>query len=266
MVLAAGVDLTLPRDLNEPSQMTFGTYLAARRCLTSGIERLPPDRCRHTLALREKIGAAFNFVHDVIAFGWNEADKQLASCGLADWSSQCNSQGPLFVALLGTAGIPNRFTASRSSRCCNGLPSPARLTDWHLRRSSTAGSKYVPGPATLAAKRDTRRGQPTQIAASLTEATRFNRFGAVAPNHLGPGSTGSDSAPLPRRTVPSAPSALSMTPMPTIARIASTWGPGSAARQRRTIAAEHQRVAHPNRPFRTSFASGHAPARAWPTL
>lgn len=73
------------------------------------IERLISDRGWPALALRERIGAIYDFVRNEIAFGYNEADDLPASRVLADGLGQCNTKGTLMMALLRAAGVPCRF-------------------------------------------------------------------------------------------------------------------------------------------------------------
>jgi hypothetical protein len=73
------------------------------------IERLIADRGWPALALRERIGAIYDFVRDGIAFGYSEADDLPASRVLADGLGQCNTKGTLLMALLRAAGVPCRF-------------------------------------------------------------------------------------------------------------------------------------------------------------
>ncbi len=73
------------------------------------IERLVSDRGWRALALRERIGAIYDFVRNEIAFGYNEADDLPASRVLADGYGQCNTKGTLLMGLLRAAGVPCRF-------------------------------------------------------------------------------------------------------------------------------------------------------------
>lgn len=61
------------------------------------------------LAPFERIGAAYRFVRDEVAFGYNAADDLPASQVLADGMGQCNTKGTLLMALLRALGIPCRF-------------------------------------------------------------------------------------------------------------------------------------------------------------
>ncbi len=70
--------------------------LVARR----GWRQLPPFEC---------IGAAYDFVRNEIAFGYNESDELPASRVLADRIGQCNTKSTLLMALLRASGIACRF-------------------------------------------------------------------------------------------------------------------------------------------------------------
>jgi len=57
----------------------------------------------------DRIGRAYGFVRDEIAFGYNRADDIPASAVLADGYGQCNTKGTLLMALLRALGIPCRL-------------------------------------------------------------------------------------------------------------------------------------------------------------
>lgn len=57
----------------------------------------------------DRIGAAYAFVRDEIAFGYNRADDIAASEVLSDGYGQCNTKGTLLMALLRGLGIPCRL-------------------------------------------------------------------------------------------------------------------------------------------------------------
>jgi hypothetical protein len=57
----------------------------------------------------ERIGAAYNFVRDEIAFGYNRDDAIPASAVLRDGYRQCNTKATLLMALLRALGIPCRL-------------------------------------------------------------------------------------------------------------------------------------------------------------
>ncbi|MGC9371589.1 MAG: transglutaminase-like domain-containing protein [Paracoccaceae bacterium] len=56
-----------------------------------------------------RIGAAYDFVRNEIAFGYNRADDIPASAVLGDGYGQCNTKGTLLMALLRVLGIPCRL-------------------------------------------------------------------------------------------------------------------------------------------------------------
>jgi hypothetical protein len=57
----------------------------------------------------ERIGAAYTFVRDRIAFGYNRDDNIPASAVLADGYGQCNTKGTLLMALLRALGVSCRL-------------------------------------------------------------------------------------------------------------------------------------------------------------
>jgi len=73
------------------------------------IERLVSSRGWRELPPHDRIGAAYDFVRNEIAFGYNEGDELPASRVLADGIGQCNTKSTLLMALLRAAGIPCRF-------------------------------------------------------------------------------------------------------------------------------------------------------------
>lgn len=56
-----------------------------------------------------RIGAAYDFVRDEVAFGYNRADAIPASEVLADGYGQCNTKAILLMALLRALGVPCRL-------------------------------------------------------------------------------------------------------------------------------------------------------------
>ena len=74
-----------------------------------GVERLVADRDWRSLALRDRIGAVYDFVRNEVAFGYNVADDLPASRVLADGYGQCNTKGTLLMALLRAVGVPCRL-------------------------------------------------------------------------------------------------------------------------------------------------------------
>lgn len=90
--LAALTQATALLDYTEPRIQS----LLTRR----GWAHLPPY---------ERIGAAYRFVRDEVAFGYNAADDLPAAQVLADGYGQCNTKGTLLMALLRGLGIACRF-------------------------------------------------------------------------------------------------------------------------------------------------------------
>ncbi len=73
------------------------------------IQRLIDERGWNSLSEYDKVGAAYSFVKDEIAFGYNASDDLSASEVLADGYGQCNTKGNLLFALLVALGLPTRF-------------------------------------------------------------------------------------------------------------------------------------------------------------
>lgn len=73
------------------------------------IRRLVDERGWLSLSPYDRIGAAYDFVRDDIAFGYNRSDDLPASAVLRDGYGQCNTKGNLLVALLRGLGVPARF-------------------------------------------------------------------------------------------------------------------------------------------------------------
>lgn len=63
----------------------------------------------HALPEAGRIGAAYDFVRDEIAFGYNRDDAIPASEVLADGYGQCNTKAVLLMALLRALGVPCRL-------------------------------------------------------------------------------------------------------------------------------------------------------------
>jgi len=57
----------------------------------------------------ERIGAAYRFVKDDLAFGYNVSDDLPASAVLRDGYGQCNTKSTVLMALLRALGVPCRF-------------------------------------------------------------------------------------------------------------------------------------------------------------
>jgi hypothetical protein len=75
----------------------------------ASIQALIDARNWRNLSEYERIGAAYNFVRDEIAFGYNVTDALSASEVLRDGYGQCNTKTTLCMALLRALGIPTRF-------------------------------------------------------------------------------------------------------------------------------------------------------------
>lgn len=81
------------------------------------IADLVADRGWHALGEHDRIGAAYDFVRNEIAFGYNRSDDIPASEVLADGYGQCNTKGTLLMALLRALGVRCRlhgFTIHKS--------------------------------------------------------------------------------------------------------------------------------------------------------
>ena len=73
------------------------------------INRLIQSRGWDKLDDYGKIGAAYGFVKDELAFGYNSRDDLPASLVLRDGYGQCNTKGSLLMALLRRLELPCRF-------------------------------------------------------------------------------------------------------------------------------------------------------------
>jgi hypothetical protein len=87
--------LTLPTPLLDFQHPSIQALIAAK-----GWRAQPPY---------ERIGAAYLYVRDAVAFGYNASDDLHASSVLADGIGQCNTKGTLLMALLRALGVPCRF-------------------------------------------------------------------------------------------------------------------------------------------------------------
>lgn len=90
----------------------MNTHLEATSILDyrdAAIEEVVARRGWRDLAVRERIGAVYDFVRDEIRFGYNESDELSASRVLADGYGQCNTKTTLLMALLRAVGVPCRF-------------------------------------------------------------------------------------------------------------------------------------------------------------
>ena len=70
------------------------------------IRQLIQQRNWTSLGLHDRVGAAYAFVRDEIAFGYNTQDDLPASRVLADGIGQCNTKGTLLMALLRAMDVP----------------------------------------------------------------------------------------------------------------------------------------------------------------
>ena len=83
----------------------------------SAIRTLVAERGWRDLPPFERIGTAYAFVRDEIAFGYNRDDAIPASAVLRDGYGQCNTKATLLMALLRALGVPCRlhgFTIHKS--------------------------------------------------------------------------------------------------------------------------------------------------------
>jgi hypothetical protein len=90
----------------------MNTWLSATPIADHGhpsIQSLIQTKGWHQLDPYARIGAAYAFVRDEIAFGYNRSDDIPASEVLADGYGQCNTKGNLLVALLRALEVPARF-------------------------------------------------------------------------------------------------------------------------------------------------------------
>lgn len=75
----------------------------------AAIQTLIRQRGWRRLSEFDRIGAAYNFVRDEIAFGYNSRDDLPASEVLADGIGQCNTKANLLMALLRALAVPCRL-------------------------------------------------------------------------------------------------------------------------------------------------------------
>lgn len=86
--------------------------LAATPLLDIGhpdILALVSDRNWMSRSLGDRVGAAYDFVRNEIAFGYNASDELSASGVLADGFGQCNTKSTLLMALLRAMDVPCRL-------------------------------------------------------------------------------------------------------------------------------------------------------------
>lgn len=76
---------------------------------SSDIQRLIDRRQWRKLSVFDRIGAAYAFVRDEIAFGYNTSDSLSASRVLRDGYGQCNTKTTLLMALLRGLDVPTRL-------------------------------------------------------------------------------------------------------------------------------------------------------------
>lgn len=79
---------------------------------SESLQQLIAGRGWRELAPVERIGAAYTFVRDEIAFGYNASDVLPASAVLADGYGQCNTKTTLLMALLRGLDIPCRVNGA----------------------------------------------------------------------------------------------------------------------------------------------------------
>lgn len=99
------------------------------------IQSLVRERRWRDLDSYGRIGAAYNFVRDEIAFGYNVSDDLPASRVLADGIGQCNTKGTLLMALLRALDVPCRF---------HGF-----TIDKALQKGAITGLAYVLAPRSI---------------------------------------------------------------------------------------------------------------------
>ena len=105
----------LPTELTDPRSLLKSTRLLDYE--DARIARLIDERGWAGLAPYDRVGAAYAFVRDKIAFGYNIDDDLPASRVLADGYGQCNTKSTLLMALLRGLGISCRlhgFTIHKS--------------------------------------------------------------------------------------------------------------------------------------------------------
>jgi hypothetical protein len=73
------------------------------------VEALIATRQWKSLSTFDRIGAAYNYVRDEVAFGYNISDDLPASQVLEDGIGQCNTKSTLLMALLRALNVPCRF-------------------------------------------------------------------------------------------------------------------------------------------------------------
>lgn len=87
----------------------------------------------------DRIGAAYDFVRNEIAFGYNRADDIPASEVLSDGYGQCNTKGTLLMALLRCLGIRCRLHGFTIHKALQRGVVPEWVYPLAPRKSSTPG-------------------------------------------------------------------------------------------------------------------------------
>lgn len=102
----------------EPTKLDANLRVTSMLDFNSGaIKNLLSERGWAGLPSFERIGAAYDFVRNEIAFGYNASDDISASAVLKDGYGQCNTKASLLMALLRALEIPCRlhgFTIHKS--------------------------------------------------------------------------------------------------------------------------------------------------------
>jgi hypothetical protein len=263
--------LALPETLDKPCRTPSKICFAPPRRSTSST---PPSSAWSptgggALALREKVGATDDLVHNDVAFGHIEADDLPASRVLADGYGQCNTKGTLLMGLLRAAGVPCRF---------HGF-----TIDKALQKGALTGMAYRLAPRQIIHSwvevwfesglvclegfmldadylRSSQRRFP--------EAKRFCGFGVATPDLSAPAVEwcGVDTF-IQREGIVGDfgtfddPEAFLFPPWRQ-----SQQAQALAVRPCRATADECDRGAHPSRSMVTSVTAGHGPAPARPTL
>jgi hypothetical protein len=99
------------------------------------IVQLVNDRQWKSLSRYDQIGAAYAYVQNEIAFGYNTSDDLPASEVLRDGYGQCNTKGVLLMALLRSLGVRCRF---------HGF-----TIDKKLQKGAISGLAYLLAPTSI---------------------------------------------------------------------------------------------------------------------
>ena len=122
----------------KPAPKQIALWLQATTLLDfsdQSIRNLVEMRRWMQLPPKERLGAAYDFVRDEIAFGYNASDDLRASQVLADGIGQCNTKGTLLMALFRAVGIPCRL---------HGF-----TIDKRLQKGAVTGIAYVLAPQNI---------------------------------------------------------------------------------------------------------------------